>query len=163
MKFKRITIILGTALCALVLAGAAASAQAEGIEPGVGGWKGKTAQSLPIYFGVREGSVVTNVRINYRDAICGKVSIHKRNLRLTVDESGHFAGIAYPANGGVEIEGSFTGPSSVKGRIVAGESSGLPGCSGASISFTAHPKRFPEGDVPHHRPEDRQGAGRAPR
>jgi hypothetical protein len=61
-------------------------------------------------------------------------------VSLKVDESGHFSGVVYPANGGVELEGTFTGPRQVTGKIVAGESSGLPGCLGGSFSFTAHPK-----------------------
>lgn len=127
-------------LCAIVLVGGATKSSAGGVEPVIGGWKGKTAQGLPIFFGVREGRVVTNVRLSYRDAVCGKASIHKRNVRLSVDESGQFAGIVYPANGGVELEGSFTGARRVEGRIVAGEASGLPGCTGGDISFTAGPK-----------------------
>jgi len=127
-------------LCAIALIVSVPEAGAGSPEPAVGGWKGKTAQGLPIYFGVREGRVVTNVRLTYRDAVCGKASIHKRNVRLSVDESGHFAGVVYPANGGVELEGTFTGPRSLRGKIVAGESSGLPGCAGGSISFTASPK-----------------------
>ena len=125
----------------VVRAGGAARLSAASPAPVLGGWKGETTQGLPIYFGVREGGVVTNVRVNYRDAICGRASIHKRNLRLSVDEGGRFAGVVYPANGGVEVEGSFTDPRRVTGRIVAGEASGLPGCAGGSFSFTAAPKR----------------------
>jgi hypothetical protein len=127
-------------LCSLALVAGVTQASAGGVEPAPGGWKGKTAQHLALYFGVREGRVVTNVRLSYRDAICGKASIHNRTVTLNVDESGHFAGIVYPANGGVELEGTFTGPRQVKGKIVAGESSGLPGCLGGKFSFTAAPK-----------------------
>jgi len=132
--------VTGLLACALALVGAASQASAGGVEPVLGGWKGETAQGLPIFFGVREGRVITNVRLSYRDAICGKVSIHKRNVMLSVGESGQFAGVVYPANGGVQLEGSFTGPPRIEGRIVAGEASGVPGCTGASISFTARPK-----------------------
>jgi hypothetical protein len=127
-------------LCAIVLIGGAARAGAEGVEPALGAWKGKTAQGLTIYFGVREGRVIANVRLSYKDVICGKANIHERDVRLSVDESGKFAGVVYPANGGVELEGSFTGPRKVTGKIVAGESTGLPGCAGATVSFTAAPK-----------------------
>jgi hypothetical protein len=126
--------------CAIVLTGVVPQAGAGGVEPVIGGWKGKTAQGTSIFFGVREGGVVTNVRLSYRDAVCGKAIIHEADASLKEDESGHFAGIVYPANGGVELEGTFTGPRNVKGRIVAGESSGLPGCIGGKIAFTAHPK-----------------------
>lgn len=126
--------------CAIVLTGAVPQASAEAMEPASGGWKGKTSQGLPIYFGVREGHLVTNVRLTYRDTICGKANIQKRDVSLPIDESGHFAGIVYPANGGVELQGTFTAPRHLKGKIVAGESSGLPGCTGGTISFTAGPK-----------------------
>src|SRR3954468_5968617 len=127
-------------LCALGLLGSAVLAGAEGTEPVTGGWKGKTKQGFPIYLGVREGPTVTNVRITYKDAICGKASPKNPTLTMTVDEDGHFSGVVYPANGGVEIEGTFTGPSSMKGAIVAGEASGLPGCLGGRFPFTAHAK-----------------------
>jgi hypothetical protein len=127
-------------LCSLSLLAAVGHAGAEGTEPVTGGWKGKTKQGFPIYFGVREGPTVTNVRLTYRDTICGKASPKNPTLTMTVEEDGHFSGIVYPANGGVEIEGTFTGPSSLKGAIVAGEDSGLPGCLGGTFPFTAHPK-----------------------
>lgn len=126
--------------CAIVLVGVVPPAGAGGVEPAIGGWKGTTTQGMPIYFGVREGGVVTNVRLSFKDVLCGQAIIHKPNVILEEDESGHFAGIVYPANGVVELEGTFTGPKSVKGRIVSGESSGLPGCVGVKIAFTAHPK-----------------------
>jgi copper chaperone CopZ len=113
---------------------------AEGpVEPQAGAWKGKTKQGFPVYFRVANGAV-TNIRVTYRDAICGKATIHEATGSLGIDESGYFAGVIYPANGGVELEGTVTGPRSIKGKIVAGESSGLPGCLGGSFSFTAHPK-----------------------
>ncbi|MBS1844084.1 MAG: hypothetical protein JST53_06660 [Actinobacteria bacterium] len=118
----------------------AALAGAEGTEPVPGGWKGKTKQGFPVYLGVREGPSVTNVRITYKDDICGKASPKNPTLTMAVDENGHFSGVVYPANGGVEIEGTFTGPTTLKGAIVAGESSGLPGCLGGRFPFTAHPK-----------------------
>ena len=127
-------------LCTIVLVGGAARAGAEGVEPTLGAWKGKTAQGLTIFFGVREGRVIANVRLSYKDVICGKANIHEPDVSLSVDESGAFAGVVYPANGGVELKGSFTGPRKVTGKIVAGESSGLPGCAGATVSFTASPK-----------------------
>jgi hypothetical protein len=141
MNLRRsLTAVLSLFLCAIVLIGGAGRAGAEGVEPALGAWKGKTAQGLTIFFGVREGRVIANVRLSYKDVICGKANIHERDVGLSVDESGDFAGVVYPANGGVELEGSFTGPRKVSGRIVAGESTGLPGCAGATVSFTAVPK-----------------------
>jgi hypothetical protein len=139
MVSSRLT-CLALVLCASSLFGSASLAGAEGTEPITGGWKGKTKQGFPIYLGVREGSAVTNVRITYRDAVCGKVSLKNRTLTMAVNEQGHFSGIVYPINGEVAIEGTFTGPSRLKGAIVAGESSGLPGCPGGRFPFTAHPK-----------------------
>jgi hypothetical protein len=141
MNLRRsLTAVLSLFLCAIVLIDGAGRAGAEGVEPALGAWKGKTAQGLTIFFGVREGRVIANVRLSYKDVICGKANIHERDVSLSVDESGDFAGVVYPANGGVELEGSFTGPRKVSGRIVAGESTGLPGCAGATVSFTAVPK-----------------------
>ena len=140
MSRRGLTAIGSFLFCAIVLTGVVSQAGAEGVEPTIGGWKGRTTQGMSIFFGVREGGVVTNVRLDYKDVVCGQAIIHKANVILEEDESGHFAGIVYPANGGVELEGTFTGPRSVKGRIVAGESSGLPGCIGGKIAFTAHPK-----------------------
>jgi hypothetical protein len=128
-------------LCLLGLLGITGMAGAEGSQPTAGGWKGKTKQGFPVYFGVREGPTVTNLRVTYRDDICGKASLRNATLRMTVDAQGHFSGIVYPANGGVEIEGTFVGPDSAKGAIVAGEGAGLPGCLGGRFSFTAHPVR----------------------
>ena len=77
-------------LCSLSLLAAVGHAGAEGTEPVTGGWKGKTKQGFPIYFGVREGPTVTNVRLTYRDTICGKASPKNPTLTMTVDEDGHF-------------------------------------------------------------------------
>jgi len=140
MSRRGLTAIGSFLFCAFVLTGVVPQAGAGGVEPTIGGWKGRTTQGMSIFFGVREGGVVTNVRLTYKDVVCGQAIIHKRDVILEEDESGYFAGIVYPANGGVELEGTFTGPRSVKGRIVAGESSGLPGCIGGKIAFTAHPK-----------------------
>jgi hypothetical protein len=65
-------------LCALL--GSVGLAGAEGTEPVTGGWKGKTKQGFPIYLGLREGPTVTNVRITYKDAICGKASPKKPDV-----------------------------------------------------------------------------------
>lgn len=126
--------------CAIALIIVAPQASAGSAEPTLGGWKGKTTQGTAIFFGVREGAVVANVRLTYRDAICGKASIHEASVSLEIDGAGHFSGVVYPANGGVELEGTFTGPRTAKGKIVAGEASGLPGCTGGTFPFTAGPK-----------------------
>jgi hypothetical protein len=127
-------------LLALVLVGVVAQAGARTVEPTLGPWKGKTTQKTAVFFAVREDGTVGNVRLTYRDAICGKAVIHEANAKLVIDESGHFSGIVYPANGGVELEGTFTGPTTVKGKIIAGEASGLPGCAGGTFKFSAGPK-----------------------
>jgi hypothetical protein len=140
MRRRRRLGALAVGLCALGLLGGAALAGADATEPMPGGWKGKTKQGFPIYFGVREGPTVANVRLTYKDVICGKLSPRNPTLTMTVDESGHFSGVVYPANGGVRIEGTFTGPSSMKGVIAVGEDSGIPGCLGGKFKFTAYPK-----------------------
>lgn len=127
-------------LVAVAFTGTVGSSLASSTEPVIGPWKGKTKQGFPIYLGVREGPAVTNVRLTYKDVICGKANLKNQTLTMTVDEYGHFSGVVYPNNGGVEVEGSFAGPNSVRGAIVAGEGSGLPGCVGGRFPFTAHPQ-----------------------
>ena len=137
---RSLSAVASLLFCAIVLISGSAQAGAAGAEPTIGAWKGKTAQGFPIFFAVREGGVVANVRLTYKDVICGKANIHEREVTLSIEESGHFAGVVYPGNGGVELEGTFTGPGQVTGKIVAGESSGLPGCVGGTFSFKAGPK-----------------------
>ena len=57
---------------------------------------------------------------------------------LEVDAAGHFAGSIVENR--VEIEGTFTGPGTVEGRIVALETTGLPGCTRQAVRFSAQPK-----------------------
>ncbi|MFN8217273.1 MAG: hypothetical protein U0R71_11840 [Solirubrobacterales bacterium] len=146
MRLKRITVALTAALCALVLLGAVGSAQAEGLEPVTGGWKGKTAQGfaisfgvLPIYSTARDGTVLFNFRLTLRNVVCGTASVNRRNVALSVDPAGGFAGTIGP--NGLQIEGSFTGSRQAEGRIVLPETSGVPGCTRQVVAFSAHAKR----------------------
>lgn len=124
-------------LCALVLAVGASLAGAAGTEAVEGGWKGKTKQGYFVYFGVGGGAVV-NVRLTFREVICGKQSVHLPKLRLEIDEAGHFGGTLVPNR--LEFEGNFVAPGQVKGKIISFETSGLPGCTRKVVSFSAHPR-----------------------
>lgn len=127
-----------TASCAVFLTLGAALADAA-VAPTVeeGGWKGKTAQGFPIYFGVR-GEAASNFRLTIREVICGKQEVHLPKSTLSIDEAGHFEGALIPNR--LEINGTFLAPNRVKGTIVSLETTGLPGCTRKAVQFTAHPK-----------------------
>ncbi len=57
---------------------------------------------------------------------------------LGVDESGHFRGTIDPNR--IELEGTFVAPDRVKGKVIALETTGLPGCLRRVVEFSAHPK-----------------------
>jgi hypothetical protein len=126
--------VLALALCTLVFTVGVGSAA--GTQPVEGAWKGKTKQGFFVYFGVRE-SVVTNVRLTYREPVCGEQSVHRRKVRLPIDEAGHFAGAVVPER--IEFEGSFVAPDKVSGKITSAETTGLPGCTRKVVSFSARP------------------------
>jgi len=126
-----------TILCALVLTVGLGLASAAGTEPVEGGWKGKTKQGYFVYFGVSEGAVV-NVRLTFREVICGKQTVHLPESRLEIDEAGHFGGALVPNR--LEFEGTFVAPDRVKGKIISLETTGLPGCTRKVVGFNAHPR-----------------------
>jgi len=126
-----------TILCALVLTVGLGLASAAGTEPVEGGWKGKTKQGYFVYFGVGEGAVF-NVRLTFREVICGKQSVHLPMSRLEIDEAGHFGGELVPNR--LEFEGTFAAPGQVKGKIISLETTGLPGCTRKVVGFNAHPR-----------------------
>lgn len=122
-------------LCLLLVGVGLASAADAG--PAEGGWKGKTNQGFYVYFGVG-GGAVTNIKVTFREAVCGKQSVRLRQARLAIDEAGHFGG-AVIANR-LEFEGDFVAPGKVKGKIVSLETTGLPGCMRKVVPFTAYPR-----------------------
>jgi hypothetical protein len=126
---------LTLALCALLLMVGMGSAA--GLAPEEGGWKGKTKQGFYIYFGVGEGAV-KNVRLTFREVVCGKQSVHLPESRLAIDEAGHFAGALVPNR--LEFEGTFVAPDRVSGKIVSLETTGLPGCTRKVVGFSARPR-----------------------
>jgi hypothetical protein len=127
-----------TVLCLLFLAlGVALASAAVAPTAEEGGWKGKTTQSFPLYFGIRGGAAV-NFRVTIREAVCGKQTVHLPDSTLSIDEAGHFQGALIPNR--LEVEGTVLAPNQVKGRIVSLETTGLPGCTRKSVQFTAHPK-----------------------
>jgi hypothetical protein len=105
--------------------------------PAEGGWKGKTNQGFYVYFGV-SGGAVTNIKVTFREAVCGKQSVRLREARLAIDEAGHFGGAVILNR--LEFEGDFLAPGKVKGKIVSLETTGLPGCTRKVVPFTAHPR-----------------------
>jgi hypothetical protein len=134
MRISRWSAVFALVLCALVCSlGVGAAA---GTQPVEGAWKGKTKQGFFVYFAVREGAVA-NVRLTYREPICGEQSLHRRKAQLPIDESGSFAGPLVPER--VDFEGTFVAPGKVTGRIVSHETTGLPGCLRKVVSFSAHP------------------------
>ena len=131
-------VVLAIALCALGCLGSAGMAGAEASSPGeLGAWKGKTKQGFPVYFRVTSEGV-TNVRFTYRESICGKQSPHDPTTTLGIDEAAHFAGAIY--SGRLEFEGTFLSPTQVKGKLIALETTGLPGCLRQVVGFTASPR-----------------------
>ena len=125
-------------LLAVIAASCAAVAVADGIEPEEGPWAGKTNQGFQVYFRVESHDTVTNIRFSYREPICSKQRIHVRDANLSVDEAGRFGGVIIPER--VEFSGGFVAANRVKGKLVALETSGLPGCLRKAVGFTAHPR-----------------------
>ena len=123
--------LIALALC-LLLVGVSSAAAAS---PTEGGWKGKTNQGFYVYFGVH-GGAVTNIKVTFREVVCGKQSVRLRDARLAIDEAGHFGGAVIPNR--LEFEGDFLAPGKVKGKIVSLETTGLPGCTRKVVPFTAH-------------------------
>lgn len=118
----------------LLGAGLASAAETAPVE---GGWKGRTSQGFDVYFGVR-GGAVTNVKVTFREVVCGKQSVRVRDARLAIDEAGHFEGAVIPNR--LEFEGDFLAPGKVRGKIVSLETTGLPGCTRKVVPFSAHPR-----------------------
>jgi hypothetical protein len=123
-------------LCALALAGGPGLAHAEGIEPVEGGWKGRTRQGLPVYFGVREGRVV-NTRYHFHWGFCGTYGNHAKGANLEIDPNGHW--IVADSRGST-LEGTFVAPNRVEGAVRVVERM-LPGCPAVLAPFTAWPRR----------------------
>jgi hypothetical protein len=119
-------------LIALVLAGAVPAANAASVEPLEGAYKGRTAQKLPVYFGVKEGAVV-NVRYTVRWGFCGRFTRHNVRAVTPIAANGHFS-LAEPQS---SIEGDFVEPGVVKGTAIFIEHP-LAGCPYRAVPFTAH-------------------------
>ena len=127
---------LGALALCLLLMGVSVGSAAEAV-PAEGGWKGKTNQGFYVYFGV-SGGAVTNIKVTFRETICGRQSVRLREARLAIDEAGHFGGAVIPNR--LEFEGDFLAPGKAKGKIVSLETTGLPGCTRKVVPFTAHPR-----------------------
>ncbi len=121
-------------LAALTLAFAASSVSADGIVPIEAAYKGKTAQKLPVYFGVREGAVV-NIRYTVKWGYCGKFMRHERQSVAPIDADGHFL---YKESQS-EIEGTFVEPGLVEGTATFLEHP-LAGCPHKAVPFSASPR-----------------------
>jgi hypothetical protein len=128
--------VLAPLLCALVFAGSAGLARAEGIEPVEGGWKGRTSQHLYVYFGVSNGRVV-NTRYHFHWGFCGTYGNHAKTANLEIDPAGHWL-IADPR--GTSLEGTFVAPDRVEGLVLAVERE-LPSCPRIEAPFVAWPRR----------------------
>ncbi|HET9198672.1 MAG TPA: hypothetical protein VFN92_10520 [Solirubrobacterales bacterium] len=81
---------------------------------------------------------MTNVKVTFREVICGKQGVRVRDARLPIDEAGHFGGAVIPNR--LEFEGDFLAPGKARGKIVSLETTGLPGCTRKVVPFSAHPR-----------------------
>lgn len=122
-------------LCVLVFASGVGLAEGEGAEPVEGGWKGKTSQGLPVYFGVRDGRVI-NTRYHFHWGFCGTYGNHVKGAMLEIDPAGHWF-IADPR--GTSLEGTFVAPDRVEGTVIAEERE-LPSCPHVVAPFVAWPR-----------------------
>lgn len=116
---------------------------AAGVAPEEGGWKGKTKQGFYVYFGVGEGAV-KNVRLTFREVVCGKQSVHLPESRLAIDEAGHFAGAL------CRTGSNSKGPSSRRtGSAGRSSASKRPGCQAAParLSASAHARADRAGSI----------------
>jgi hypothetical protein len=138
MRTRRKICCVAVVICALGLLGSAGLAGAEGTEPVAGAWKGKTKQGFFVYFRVASDHTVTNIRFTYRESICGKQSPHDPTTKLSIDEAGQFGGAIYSAR--LEFEGTFVTAKRVKGKLIALETTGLPGCLRQVVEFSAQPR-----------------------
>jgi hypothetical protein len=123
-------------LCALVLASGAGLAHAEGIEPVEGGWKGKTRQGLPVYFGVRNGRVI-NTRYHFHWGFCGNYGSQAWRANLEIDPTGQWV-VSDPR--GSSFEGTFVAPDRVEGMVLVEERE-LPSCPKVEAPFVAWPRQ----------------------
>jgi hypothetical protein len=124
-------------LCALVLAGGASVAEAEGIVPVEGGWVATTSAGLPVSFEVREGNVL-NAHFRFNWGFCGTYESHLPNID-PIDANGHWS---FLDSRGQTIEGTFVAPDRVEGTVDAAERE-LPGCPHTRATFVAAPGEIP--------------------
>src|SRR5271167_2822189 len=125
---------LSVLVAALVFSSGVGLAQARGIEPVEGGWKGETSQGLPVYFGVREGRVI-NTRYHFHWGFCGVFGSHAKRADLEVDPTGRWS---IKDTRGSLIKGAFVAPNLVEGTVLV-EGRELPGCPTVAASFVASP------------------------
>ena len=130
---KRPVVVL---IFALLLLGAPAVSRAAAVQPRLGGWKGRTTQGLPVYFGVREGRVV-NVRYRFRWGWCGVFEDHDRWASLEIDPAAHWVD---PDPRGSAIEGTFVSRHRLEG-LVSAEGRELPSCPHIEAKLVAWPRR----------------------
>lgn len=139
MRRRRQFGAIAVALCCFGLVGVPAWSAAAGTEmPEPGPYKGKTKQGFPVYFRLTEDRNVTNIRFTYRESICGKQSVHDPTASLSLNGGNEFAGTIY--SGRLEFKGAFVSPTRVQGKLVAFETTGLPGCLRKVVAFTAYPR-----------------------
>ncbi|HVX34095.1 MAG TPA: hypothetical protein VHA80_13230 [Solirubrobacterales bacterium] len=126
------------AIALLLASVASASPAAAASAPPVDGhWQGKTAQGLPIFFGVRAGSVV-NVRWFADLGLCGRQEVRYPHAVILLGESGRFE---ETFEGEIRIEGTFASARRAHGEVIFPKTTGLPGCPPKTITFHAVPRR----------------------
>lgn len=119
-------------LAAVLVLTLGASARAQAAVPMEGSWKGESSAGLPLSFGAQGGKVV-NLRFKFKWGFCG--TFESSGNSAAIDADGHWV---FEDPRGQTVEGTFTAPDQVEGKIVSLERE-LPGCPHTEATFTAVP------------------------
>lgn len=123
--------------CVLVLAGGAASAEAD-VTPVEGPWHATSSAGLPVAFEVSGGQVV-NPHFRFRWGFCGSFEQGAGGTAAIEQPSAHWK---FVGTNGPYIEATFTSPDRAEGSVIA-PSRMLPGCPETKATFVAEPGAAP--------------------
>jgi hypothetical protein len=143
VKPGRLAILVAVAVAALL--GVTSSAAAEGVVPVEGGWVGMSSDQFPVTFYVVGGQVV-DAHFSFKWGFCGAFSSTNSNKDPIDPAAGTWS---YLDPHGPHIEGTFVGPETVEGKVVA-PTRELPGCPETVATFTAAPGIVPPPPKPRH-------------
>jgi hypothetical protein len=124
--------VVASLAAVLVLTLGAGSVRAQAAVPVEGSWKGESSAHLPLSFGVQAGQVV-NLRFKFSWGFCG--TFESSGNSAAIDANGHWV---FEDPRGQTVEGTFTAPDQVEGKIVSVERE-LPGCPRTEAAFTGAP------------------------